>query len=273
MKQHHTTGLVWNPKGAAVMTAMSGGPPPPPGPPLPPPPPPPGSLDFEEKDPKAAQRGNLLASLQKGADITKGLKKVSDDQKTHKNPGLRGSSLVPTKAEKPAVPPKKAVYGAATAVAKPPKLELDGKKWNVEYFKGNPSLVIEETETNQSVYVFKCEGSTIKISGKCNNIILDSCKKTAVVFDSVVSSCEFINCQSVQMQVLGTCPTVSVEKTDGCQMYLSKDSVGAEIVTAKSSEMNVMIPQGEDFVEQAIPEQFKTMVKGGKLVTMPTESV
>ena len=29
--------------------------------------------------------------------------------------------------------------------------------------QGNPSLVIEETETNQSVYVYKCEGSTIKI--------------------------------------------------------------------------------------------------------------
>jgi len=271
VKQHHTTGLAWNPKGGAVSTAMSA-PPPPPGPPLPPPPPPPGALDFEES-PKDAARGNLLASLQKGSDITKGLKKVSDDQKTHKNPTLRGSSLVPSKGEKPAVPPKKPAYGSAAAVNKPPKLELDGKKWIVEFFKGNPSLVIEETETNQSVYVYKCEGSTIKISGKCNNIILDSCKKTAVVFDSVVSSCEFINCQSVQMQVLGSVPTISVDKTDGCQMYLSKDSVQAEIVTAKSSEMNVLIPQGEDFVEQAIPEQFKTVIKAGKLSTAATESV
>ena len=30
---------------------------------------------------------------------------------------------------------------------------------------------------------------------------MDGCKKSAVVFESVVSSCEFINCQSVQMQV------------------------------------------------------------------------
>ena len=47
--------------------------------------------------------------------------------------------------------------------AKPPKLELDGKKWVVEHFKNNPSLAIEETKTNQSVYVYKCEGSTIKV--------------------------------------------------------------------------------------------------------------
>jgi hypothetical protein len=44
VKEHHTTGLVWNPAGGAASTAPSAGgpPPPPPGPPLPPPPPPPG---------------------------------------------------------------------------------------------------------------------------------------------------------------------------------------------------------------------------------------
>ena len=74
-------------------------------------------------------------------------------------------------------------------------------------------------------------------------------------------------------QVLGKVPTVSVDKTDGCQMFLNAESVNAEIVTAKSSEMNVMIPKGEDFVEMAIPEQFKTVIQGGKLVTSATESV
>ena len=74
-------------------------------------------------------------------------------------------------------------------------------------------------------------------------------------------------------QVLGKVPTISVEKTDGCQMFLNAESVGAEIVTAKSSEMNVMIPQGDEFVEQPVPEQFKTVISGGKLVTSATESV
>jgi len=44
-------------------------------------------------------------------------------------------------------------------------------------------------------------------------------------------------------------------------------------VTAKSSEMNVMIPSGDEFVEQPIPEQFKTIIDGGKLKTSATESV
>ena len=46
-----------------------------------------------------------------------------------------------------------------------------------------------------------------------------------------------------------------------------------EIVTAKSSEMNVCIPNGDDIVEQPIPEQFKTVIQGTKLVTTVTESV
>ena len=43
-------------------------------------------------------------------------------------------------------------------------------------------------------------------------------------------------------------PTISVEKTDGCQMYLCKGAK-PEIITAKSSEMNVVIPTSdEDYV-------------------------
>ena len=113
---------------------------------------------------------------------------------------LRESGAVPAKAKSGSPKPAK-TFGAPVATSKPPKFELEGKKWAVEFHKNNPNLVIENTETNQSVYVYKCEGSTLKIEGKVNNLVLDGCKKTAVVFDNVVSSCEFINCQSVQMQV------------------------------------------------------------------------
>ena len=50
------------------------------------------------------------------------------------------------------------------------------------------------------------------------------------------------------LQVLGKVPTISIDKTDGCQMFLSKESLQTEIITAKSSEMNVMIPDGDEFV-------------------------
>ena len=73
---------------------------------------------------------------------------------------------------------------------------------------------------------------------------------------------------------MGKVPTISVEKTDGCQIFLSKDAASTtEFITAKLSEMNVMIPTEDDFVEQAIPEQFKTTISGTKLKTTATESV
>ena len=65
--------------------------------------------------------------------------------------------------------------------------------------------------------MFKCEKSTIRVNGKVNFIALgmfllvsivsnppaavDNCKKVAVAFDSVVSSLEVLNCQSIQAQV------------------------------------------------------------------------
>ncbi len=56
-------------------------------------------------------------------------------------------------------------------------------------------------------------------------------------------------------QVLGKIPSIFVEKTDGCQMYLSRQSLDVEIVSAKSSEMNVLIPSadGSDFVSTGEP--------------------
>jgi len=271
VKQHHTTGLVWNPQGGAAPAPSAGGaPPPPPAGPPPPPGPPPATAPAPSGG--AAARGALMESLNKGEDVTKGLRKVDKSEMTHKNPSLRAEGVVRAADSSSSAAPAR-TYGKPTNVAKPPKFELDGKKWVVEYFKNKPDLVIEGAEPNQSVYVFKCEGSTVKVNGKCNNIIVDSCKKVAIVFDTVVSSCEFINCGSVQMQVLGKVPTITVEKTDGCQMFVNKESLGVEIVTAKSSEMNVMIPVGDDFVEQPIPEQFKTVIEGGKLKTSATEAV
>merc|ERR1712080_171380 len=154
---------------------------------------------------------------------------------------------------------------------KPPRLELEGKRWYVEYQQNNDCVVIAETVSNQSVYLFKCDNSTVQVGGKCSNIIMDQCKKVGLVYQDVVAGMEVINCQSVKLQVLGSVPTISVDKTDGCQMFLSPDSLNVDIITAKSSEMNVMIPNGDEFVEQPLPEQFRTQVDGLKLKTAPTE--
>lgn len=47
---------------------------------------------------------------------------------------------------------------------------------------------------------------------------------------------------------MGRVPTISINKTEGCHLYLSEAALDCEIVSAKSSEMNVLIPQGDDYV-------------------------
>ena len=39
-------------------------------------------------------------------------------------------------------------------------------------------------------------------------------------------------------------------KTDGCQMFLSMETLDVQLVTAKSSEMNLMVPNGKELLSQ-----------------------
>ncbi|XP_013854926.1 adenylyl cyclase-associated protein 1 [Austrofundulus limnaeus] len=218
----------------------------------------------------ADNRNALFASINKGADITKGLKHISDDQKTHKNPGLRSQGAPVRSGPKPFA--SRPAASAPQTRTLPPVLELDGKKWRVENQEGAQGLVISDTELKQVVYAFKCNQSTLQVKGKINSITIDSCKKMGLVFDDVVGIVDIINCRDVKVQVLGKIPTISINKTDGCHVYLSKDSLSCEIISAKSSEMNVLVPNKDgEFTELPVPEQFKTIWDGHKLVTTATE--
>ena len=85
---------------------------------------------------KAAPDMNaVFGDLNKGSDVTKGLKKVDPSQMTHKNPSLRANATVPTRSDstgslrsKSPAPPK-AKKPESMRTKKPPKKELDGNKW------------------------------------------------------------------------------------------------------------------------------------------------
>ncbi|CAK9832523.1 Adenylyl cyclase-associated protein 1 [Anthophora retusa] len=259
VRQHHTTGLVWAKTGSAVAGI---------------PPPPPPSMPMGDVVPAniSDDRSALFAEINQGEAITKNLKKVTSDMQTHKNPSLRTGPA-----------PFKAVHvgdaasmktSANASIDKCPVFTKDGKKWLVQYHKGNKDLLIDSAEMNNVVYMFQCQDSTLVVKGKVNTITIDSCRKSSVVFDSVVSSIEFVNCQSVQMQVLGKVPTISIDKTDGCQMYLSSQSMDVELISSKSSEMNVMVPQENgDYSEYPVPEQFKTTISPKGLNTIAVGSL
>uniref|UniRef100_A0A8C8ZDN1 Adenylyl cyclase-associated protein n=1 Tax=Prolemur simus TaxID=1328070 RepID=A0A8C8ZDN1_PROSS len=276
IKEFHTTGLAWSKTGPVAKelsglpsgpSAGSGPPPPPPGPP---PPPVPTSSGCDE----SASRSALFAQINQGESITHALKHVSDDMKTHKNPALKAQSGPVRSGPKPFSAPKPQTSPSPKPATKkePALLELEGKKWRVENQENVSNLVINDTELKQVVYIYKCVNTTLQIKGKINSITVDNCKKLGLVFDDVVGIVEIINSRDVKVQVMGKVPTISINKTDGCHAYLSKNSLDCEIVSAKSSEMNVLIPtEGGDFNEFPVPEQFKTLWNGQKLVTTVTE--
>ncbi|VDL59653.1 unnamed protein product [Hymenolepis diminuta] len=228
-------GLTWGSGGSAPVA-----PPPPPGGAPPPPPPCPESSEPAGPDTKA-----LFAEINRGDALMKGLRKVTGDMKTHKNPELRAGGVVSSGANK-TIPP-----------AVPARPE-----------QRNREVIVEAKEKKETVYIFECRDSVVQIKGKVNSIVLDSCKKTFLLFDTVISSVDVINCQSVQVQVIGVMPTINIDQTDGCQVYLSEESKGVDIITAKSSEMNILIPKGDgDYTEYNVPEQFKTNFVANHLET------
>jgi len=272
IKKFHTTELAWNARGgdagafspgAAAASGKTPGPPPP-GPPK-------GFADTPAAKPAAkaaaADPSKLFGELNKGIDVTKGLKKVTADMKTKNRPKDEQVSVVPASSDAP-----KAVRtpGASKGPTKPPKLELNGNKWEVENQVNNKSIVISETEPKQAIYIYQCQNSVIQIKGKINSVMVDSCTKVQVLFENAISVFEAVNSRGVDVQCTGKVPTFGIDKCSGVNVIIGKDGLEAQVVTSKSDAVNVMFPKpggGEDMIELPIPEQFKTVVKGSGLHT------
>ncbi|KAL6943429.1 hypothetical protein ACO0OE_003317 [Hanseniaspora uvarum] len=232
----------------------AGNPPPPP----PPPAPPANVFEIKKDEAKSAESGDMtavFAELSKGENITSGLKKV-DKAELKKQKELNK----PVPASKPAVnnkPPSKPKKPQDISI-KEPKKEFVGNKWFVMDFINEPSpIVIEGATLGESVFVGKCINSIIQVKGKVNSITFNECKGSSLVIDSCVAGVDFIKCEKFGLQVDGYCPMITTDKCDGGNVYLSKESINAEISTSCTTAMNVNLPIGEDdeFVEFAIPEQ------------------
>ncbi|KAL5490425.1 SRV2 [Sanghuangporus weigelae] len=270
--EFHATGLAWNPKGVPVnqFSASSGSA----GAPPPPPPPPPA---VSAPSPSSSGDGlnAVFADLNRGTDVTKGLRKVDKSEMTHKNPELRASSAVPATPGAAHKKPIKPTKPAALAGKKPGKFVLEGTKWIIEHQENESGLVVENTEISHVVNLFGCKSTTVQIKGKVNAVNMINCNKTSILVDSVVSSISITKSPSFAIQITGTAPTIQLDSTDSGQIYLSKTSLDVEITTAKCSAINVSLPvEGEEdgvYVERAMPEMMRTTIQDGKLVTTIVE--
>ncbi|WOK95584.1 cyclase-associated protein 1-like [Canna indica] len=270
VKNFFPLGLVWGTSGAAVVSAPISAPSVAKGPPsrAPAPPPPPSAPLFTSEAAPSQPKEGMSAVFQEissGKSVSSGLKKVTDDMKTKNRTDRTGAVAATEKGAR--------VSSFSFRREGPPKLELQmGRKWAVENQIGKKNLVIDDCDSKQTVYIYGCRDSVLQIKGKVNNITIDKCTKMGIVFVDVVAACEIVNCNGVEVQCQGSAPTISVDNTSGCQLYLGKDSLGASITTAKSSEINVMVPGAgpdSDWAEHALPQQFVHTFKNGQFTTTP----
>ena len=171
VKEFHKTGVTWNPRGIDV-SAYSGSkiaaalPSPAPMAPV----------TSTASTPKPAGP-DLFAALNKGGNITSGLKTVTKEQQTWRAE-YKGDAAPATPAAKVAA---RNAPVAANSVKGPPKLEFQnaGSKWLVEnQTDKNGVVVVKITEMKETVYIYGCADATIDIKGKCKSIVVDGCKKT-----------------------------------------------------------------------------------------------
>lgn len=259
---HHRTGLAWNAQGQEVATyrsSYSAPAPPAPAPPggVPPPPPPPPSTEVAQAP--SAGMDAVFSQINQGEGITRSLRKVDPTEMTHKNPNLRTGGLVEKAAG--GTKPVPASKPASLSTKRPPVKTLEGNKWTVEHFENESHIVVDGTEIGHTVHIFHCQNCVIEVKGKVNAVSLLSCTKTSVLLDTLVSSLEVTRCNAFAAQITGYTPTILIDSTDGGQVYLSEQGLQTEIITAKSSSLNVSVPaaNGEpgDMEEIPLPEQIK----------------
>ena len=136
------------------------------------------------------------------------------------------------------------------------KIECQGgKRWNVENFKGNKEIKLDKVEKSQVVYLYNLEDCVVEITAeKLASISIDKVKKTGIKFTKSIGSLEVVNSSKVQVQ--GSAPSYNVDKSDSITLYLGVEDKGAQIITSKASEVNIILLEGDEPKETPIPSQF-----------------
>lgn len=260
VKEFHTTGVSWNARGVLVSEYVDGAPAQPAAA-APAPAAAPVAAPEPAKKAAPAPLGNLFAEVSKGGAITAGLKTVTKDMQTWR---AEYKSDAPAPVAKAKVAPR----NNASVVKGPAKLEFVAaqSKWVVEN-QTEEAGVINIAIENKShvVYIYGCCGATIDIKGKCKSIVVDSCKKTRVVFENAMATIEVVNSVRMNVECTEKVASVAIDKTDGIVVTLPRSSLETSIVASKSSEMNVQWRDEEgELVERPIPEQYVHYINAEK---------
>jgi len=148
-----------------------------------------------------------------------------------------------------------------------------GKRWNVEGFKGNKEIKLDKVERTQVVYLYNLQDCVVEVTAeKFASISIDKVVRTGIKFNKSIGSVEVVNSNKTQIQ--GSSPSYLVDKSDSITLYLTPQEKDSQIVTSKA-EVNIVYLEGEEPKEIPIPSQFITKYdeKTKTFVTLPSDHV
>lgn len=156
---------------------------------------------------------------------------VAAEQIFTKNLASLGGAPTPAAAPKeeakqPAPAETKSAPAKPVAAKKAPERKQTGfKTWEVSNFVNDTiEFTAEQVQPGMTINIFNCEGSTIKIAGKCKNIMMSKCKKCEFFIEEVMSLVEVMKCDDSKIYALKCIPRVSVQTCNTVQVIATLES-------------------------------------------------
>lgn len=247
VKSHFLTGFTWGALRANQANRDAAAPPPPPPPPADP------IIPTEVGQGDRLRRQELLNELNQGTDITRRLRPSGSRP-------ARGINTAPPRGGQ--VPRVQATVRAV----KPPKCELEGRKWIVENQHNVEGLKIDNQSMSESLSMYQCENSSLEVLNKINSVVIDNCSRTNIMLHGVVGSVSLVRCSRINIQFEGVVPLVNVDNSHSIQMFVNESSRGVVVISSQSTALNVCLLMNEgDYVELPVPEQIRTEIRGEQL--------
>ena len=151
------------------------------------------------------------------------------------------------KKEEAKAPVKAAPAKPAKPAPKPPVKVLRFKTWEISNY-GAETLHFPAAEVNPGMTFnfFNCEKTKVVIEGKFKNAMLSRCKKMEIKMDECMSMMEILKSENIKMTVLKKCPMVSVELSNGVQIYTTAESkTNCSLSTTASQSVSFIYPKNE----------------------------
>jgi len=113
----------------------------------------------------------------------------------------------------------------------------------------------------------------LTVTGKLSNISILNCTDCGFIFDDIIAAVEINRGKKIQLQANGAVPQILIDGTSGATVTLTESAQNAQIITAQSELINLVIPGEEEDAEIPIPSQYVSHLVDGKLVTVCAEHV